>query len=191
MGPGCDQLRAPNPYGCGPYIHTGKILPKGDHTDPAFSGTIGPKFGGLGDNGTGPPDSVMNAIVMGGVPDMPYADVVKTGAMAGFGANYWQGTEYTLAPYGSGVLISGTFYPSGANGNPTGCTACTGTGSPSNVPPTGSGCGTVTYTYDTGVAAWIETSMTDACAGANCQAAMPPWPSAAHGTVKSTGCDPI
>ena len=188
LGPKCTpESEIPPPYGCGP-LYTDVTRPPDDWSNPAFSGTMGPKGKRIG--GIGPPDSLMNAIVMDGNPTMPYVDVAQTGPTAGFGANYWEGTEYTLAPYGSGVLISGVFHPSGATGNPTGCAACTGTGSPS-VPPTGSGCGTVTYTYDTGVVAWTETSMSDACAGANCQAPMAPWPSAAHGTVKSTGCDPL
>ena len=176
----------PAPYGCGPFGLTGKVQLKDDWIDPAFSGTMGPR--GVG-RAIGPPDSVMNAVVMGGVPDMPYVDVDLTGPEAGWGANYWEGTNYNLAPFGDGILIDGAWYPQGANGDPDGCPSCPGAGDP-DVPPTGTGCGTCTFYWDEGVSAWTEHSYSVACGGANCQCPPEPgWPAGSvHGETKVTGC---
>ena len=183
-------------FGCGPLGVDGNFKPIGPGNKPVmpddwsnsdFDGTWKNRLSTRGGKGT--PDSVMNAVVMGDNPTMPYVDVVQTGATAGFGANYWEGMQYTLAPFGSGVLISGVFYPSGETGNPTGCVACTGTGSPS-VPPTGTGCGTCTFYWDTGVNVWTESYYSVACSGGNCKCpAEPGWPAGSvHGETKSTGC---
>ena len=194
-------------FGCGPKVD-GQFLPLG----PPRAGARpvleddwelpGDPFSGIWTNslgthnGTGPPDSVMNAVVTAGNdPLIPWKDAVKEGVYAGKDLNFWNGITY---PWGflNGILIGGEFYPSGETGNPVGCVSCTGTGNPTWGPPlplpTGTGCGNCTFYWDTGVAAWIESYYSAACSGANCQCPPPPWDAGSvHGETKSTGCDAI
>ena len=205
VGRGCTPAnQLPLQWGCGPLNEEGKWIPQpeyglkpimtNDWSAPKYSGIYSNKLGS--NEGRGTPDSVMNAIVTAGNnPLIPWKDAVKEGDGAGKDLNWWNGIHY---PWGfmNGILIGGEFYPSGETGNPVGCASCTGTGNPTWGPPlplpTGTGCGTCTYIWDSGVTAWTHYSTSAACSGILCDCPMPPWPGLApedDGTTRSTGCN--
>ena len=205
QGMGCTPPnQIPVQFGCGPLNEEGKWIPQpeygfrrimeNDWSAPKYTGIYSNKIGS--NEGVGPPDSVMNSVVAAPLdPLVAWKDAVKEGDDAGKDLNWWNGIHY---PWGfmNGILIGGEFYPKGELGDPEGCSECDGPNPPAWGPPlplpTGTGCGTCTYIWDSGVTAWTHYSTSAACSGILCDCPMPPWPGLApedDGTTRSTGCN--
>lgn len=106
---------------------------------PESDATIKP----LGGFMPGNTEAINNALGGGAITNETY----------GWGANYYDGTQYPLAVRGDGQLIAGAWCAQGWEGDcDAGCndalgTPCPGGDEPADVPATGTGCGWCKYTW--------------------------------------------